>query len=429
MNLVVVGGGSAGRTASIEAAAIGENVTLIEMDKIGGKCLNSGCMVVCGLNDVARFVKNAQRFNQMGITGFDPKIDYEKVADGIKNTTEKIRGVITSETLKAGVNIVRGSAEIRDGSVTVDGEDYPYDKLIIATGSHAFIPPIKGSEYAKTYKDILKYKEVPDKMIIVGSGTIATEFAGVFSAFGTEVHILCRGTFLKQVEHDIKTYIMEKLLKDVEIHENIAVTEIYPDGVLTNSGQMTGEVFLAVGMNPNSELVKDLVETGKRGEIIVNKRMETSHKDIYAAGDVVGGIGTTPIARMEGVVAARNACGIAAEVDYSFIPSSISLYYDVSYINSNNEKGVEGHIPGSAGPGAFWNVLDRETGITKAFVNVEDGEIKGVSSISPSARTVIDYMSKFMRDGYKTHDFDNFVEAHPSTDAAYKLMRFFSKYG
>lgn len=429
MNLVVVGGGSAGRTASIEAAAIGENVTLIEMDKIGGKCLNSGCMVVCGLNDVARFVKNAQRFNQMGITGFDPKIDYEKVADGIKNTTEKIRGVITSETLKAGVNIVRGSAEIRDGSVTVDGEDYPYDKLIIATGSHAFIPPIKGSEYAKTYKDILKYKEIPDEMIIVGSGTIATEFAGVFSAFGTEVHILCRGTFLKQVEHDIKTYIMEKLLKDVEIHENIAVTEIYPDGVLTNSGQMTGEVFLAVGMNPNSELVKDLVETGKRGEIIVNKRMETSHKDIYAAGDVVGGIGTTPIARMEGVVAARNACGIAAEVDYSFIPSSISLYYDVSYINSNNEKGVEGHIPGSAGPGAFWNVLDRETGITKAFVNVEDGEIKGVSSISPSARTVIDYMSKFMRDGYKTHDFDNFVEAHPSTDAAYKLMRFFSKYG
>lgn len=429
MNLVVVGGGSAGRTASIEAAAIGENVTLIEMDKIGGKCLNSGCMVVCGLNDVARFVKNAQRFNQMGITGFDPKIDYEKVADGIKNTTEKIRGVITSETLKAGVNIVRGSAEIRDGSVTVDGEDYPYDKLIIATGSHAFIPPIKGSEYAKTYKDILKYKEIPDEMIIVGSGTIATEFAGVFSAFGTEVHILCRGTFLKQVEHDIKTYIMEKLLKDVEIHENIAVTEIYPDGVLTNSGQMTGEVFLAVGMNPNSELVKDLVETGKRGEIIVNKRMETSHKDIYAAGDVVGGIGTTPIARMEGVVAARNACGIAVEVDYSFIPSSISLYYDVSYINSNNEKGVEGHIPGSAGPGAFWNVLDRETGITKAFVNVEDGEIKGVSSISPSARTVIDYMSKFMRDGYKTHDFDNFVEAHPSTDAAYKLMRFFSKYG
>ena len=226
----------------------------------------------------------------------------------------------------------------------------------------------------------------------------------------------------------LKIILLEKLLKDVEIHENLTATEIYPDGVLTKSGRMDGDVILAVGMNPNSELVKDLVETGKKGEIIVNKRMETSHKNIYAAGDVVGGIGTTPVARMEGVVAARNACGIAAEVDYRFIPSSISLYYDVSYIKTN-EKGIKGHIPGSAGPGAFWNVLDRETGITKAVVDVEEGEIKGVSSISPSARTVLAYMSKFMRDGYKTYDFDNFVEAHPSTDAVYKLMRFFSKFG
>jgi dihydrolipoamide dehydrogenase len=427
MNLVVVGGGSAGRTASIEAAQIGENVTLIEMDKIGGKCLNTGCMVICGLNDVAKFAKNAQKFNQIGITNVNPKIDFEKVAEGINNTTAKIRGVITSETKKAGVNIVTGDAKIEEGFVTVDGKDYPYDKLIIATGSRAFIPPLKGVEYAKTYKDMLDYREVPEKLIIVGSGTIATELASVFSLMGAEVHILCRSTFLKNVEPDIRTYIREKLLKDVQIHENIPVTEVTPDGVLTKSRSFKGEVILAVGMNPNSELVRGIVELGKKGEVVVNKRMETSNKDIYAAGDVVGGIGTTPVARMEAVVAARNACGIPAEVDYGFIPSSISLYYDVSYIKTS-EEGIKGQIPGSAGPGAFWNVIDRETGFTKAVVG-EDGAIKGVSSISPSARTVIAYMSKFMRDGYKTYDFDNFVEAHPSTDAVYKLMRFFSKFG
>jgi dihydrolipoamide dehydrogenase len=426
MKVVVVGGGSAGRTASIEAAQIGEEVTLIENDKIGGKCLNTGCMVICGLNDVAKFAINAKKFNQIGITDINPKIDYEKVADGVKNTVGKIRGVITSETKKSGVKIVTGTAEIGDGFVTVDDKNYPYDKLIIATGSHAFLPPVKGVENAKTYKDILNYKKVPKKMLIVGSGTIATELAGLFSTFGTEVHILCRNTFLKEVESDIRSYIVEKLLKDVEIHENTSVSEIYPDGALTNSGRMDGEVMLAVGMNPNSDLVKHLVETGKKGEIIVDKRMETSNKDIYAAGDVVGGIGTTPVARMEGIVAARNACGVAAEVDYSFTPSSISLYYDVSYIKTN-EEGINGHIPGSAGPGAFWNVLDRETGFTKAIVGKE-GEIMGVSSISPSAHTVLAYMSKFMKDGYQTHDFDNFVETHPSTDAVYKLMRFFSKF-
>ena len=426
MNVVVVGGGSAGRAASIEAAQIGEEVILIENDRIGGKCLNTGCMVICGLNDVAKFAINAQKFNEMGITNINPKIDFEKVAEGVRNTIGKIRGVITSETKKSGVNIINGKAEINDGYVTVDGVNYPYDKLIIATGSQAFIPKLDGVEHAKTYKDILNYKKVPEKMLIVGSGTIATELAGLFSAFGTDVHILCRSTFLKEVEADIRDYIVEKLLKNVEIHENTTVSEIYSDGVLTNSGRMSGEVMLAVGMNPNSDLVKHLVETGKKGEIIVNKRMQTSNNDIYAAGDVVAGIGTTPVARMEGVVAARNACGVAAEVNYNFIPSSISLYYDVSYIKSN-EEGINGHIPGSAGPGAFWNVLDRETGFTKVVVDNE-GKIKGISSISPSARSVLAYMAKFMKEGYKTYDFDDFVEAHPSTDAVYKLLRYFSKF-
>lgn len=427
MNLVVIGGGSAGRSAAIEAAELDANVTLVEMDKIGGKCLNSGCMVVCGLNDVVKFVKNNQRFNEMGITDSHPKINFEKVAEGIRNTTAKIRGVITHETEKAGVNIVTGMAKVEDGYVTVDGTNYPYDKLIIATGSHAFIPDLKGKEYAKTYSEMLNFTEVPDKLIIVGSGTIATEIAGIFSGLGSEVHMLCRHTFLKEVDEDIKEYIANILLSDVKIHEYVDVEEIFEDGVQTKDGKMYGEVFLAVGLIPNSQDVKELVETGKRGEIIVNKRMETSHKDIYAAGDVVGGIGTTPVARMEGFVAARNACGIASEVDYRFIPSSISLQYDVSFINSDQE-GVEGHISGSAGPGAFWNVLDRETGMTKMSVDLENGDIKSISSISPTARPVLAYMSKFMRDGYKTHDFENFVETHPSTDAVYKLIRFFALY-
>lgn len=429
MNIVIVGGGSAGRTASIEAAEYAENVTLIEKDKIGGKCLNTGCMVVCGLNDVARFIKNAERFNQIGITNCQPDVDFKKVAEGIIKTTGKIRGVITAETKHAGVNIINGDAEIFDGYVSINGKHLPYDKLIIATGSRALIPPIEGVEHAKTYKDILNYEKVPEKLIIVGSGIIATEFAGIFSAMGTEVHILSRSKYLNQVDPEIKDYIVKNLLENVIIHENVAVTNINPDGLTTKLGPMVGDVLLAVGMVPNSEGVEGLVNTGEQKEIIVNSRMETSAENIYAAGDVVGGIGTTPIARMEGVVAARNACGISSQVDYRYIPTSISLYYDVSFINSDNQDGVEGHIPGSAGPGAFWNVLERQTGVTKALVDIENGNINNISSIAPSARTIMAYMSKLMRDGYKTHDFEDFVESHPSTDAVYKLLRFFSKYG
>jgi dihydrolipoamide dehydrogenase len=429
MKIVVIGGGPGGRTAAIEAAELGEDVTLIERNKIGGKCLNEGCMVICGLNDVAKFIRNTERFNDIGITNLNPEIDFKKVTDGIKETTGKIRHVITNETQKAGVNVVMGDAKLEEGFVSVGSSTYEYDKLIISTGSHPFIPPIKGAETAKTYKNILEIEELPEKMIIVGSGVIASEFAGIFSAMGTEVHILCRNKFLKILDDDIKSYVVQKLLKDVKIHENVAVTEIRPDGLSTTNGKMEGLVLLAVGLVPNSDIAKDMVDTTNKGEIIVDKMMKTSHINIYAAGDVVGGITNTPVSRMEGVVAARNACGIAAEVDYRFIPSSISLQYDVGFLSSDDPEGVEGRIPGSAGPGAFWDVLRGETGITKATVDVEKGEIKSLFSISPSARTNMAYMSKLLRDGYETYDFDNFVETHPSTDAVYKLLRFFSRFG
>ena len=330
MKLVVIGGGLAGRTAAIEAAELGEDVTLIEMDKIGGKCLNSGCMVVCGLNDVARFVKNAEKFSSMGIIQQTPEINFKKMVEGIEETTIKLRGVNTAEIRNAGVKILSGRAEIGADHVTVDDKKYPYDKLIIATGSDALIPQLKGTDYAKTYKNILNYDEIPEKLIIVGSGVIATEFAGIFSILGSQVSVLCRNTFLKMLDSEIKDYVVEKILKDVDIIEHIDVTEIHEDGVSTTKGYMQGEVLLAIGMVPNSDIAADFVNIGKRGEIIVNEKMETSHPNIYAAGDVVGGIATTPVARMEGVVAARNACDIQTAVNYDTIPSSISLYYDVT---------------------------------------------------------------------------------------------------
>lgn len=429
MKIVVIGGGPGGRTAAIEAAEIGEEVTLIENNKIGGKCLNEACMVVCGFNDVAKFVRSAENFNELGITDLKPEINFKNVTDGIKRTTGKIRHVLTDETQQTGVKIVMGTAKLNEGFVSVDGKNYSYDKLIIATGSRALIPDVPGAETARTYKDMLKIRKIPEKMIIIGGGTISAEFAGVFSALGSKVYVLCRSRFLKMLDDDTRSYVAQKLLKGVEIHENVEVTEIRPESVSTEEGDMNSMVLLATGMVPNSELAAHLVDTGSKGEILVNKRMETSHENVYAAGDVVGGIMSTPVSRMEGVVAARNACEIFAEADYRFIPHSISLQYDVGFISSKNREGTEGYMPGSAGPGAFWSVLKGETGLTKAIVDVETGEIKGLSSISPSARTNMAYMSKLLRDGCKTQDFDNFVEVHPSTDAVYKLIRFFSKFG
>ncbi len=436
MKIIIIGGGPAGRIAAIESSQIGEDATLIEKDNLGGKCLNYGCMVTSGLNEVARFIKDSQKFSELRITSEIDDVNYQNLSKGIKNIISKIRSVEENETKDAGVELVKGNAEIikvENKEIIVDGETYEYDKLIMATGSRAYIPPINGSNHAKIFKDVLKFKEVPQNLIIVGSGVVAAEYAGVFSALGSQVHILCRNQFLGVVDDDVKSYIVKKLLPNVVILENLKVNEISENGLTSDKGFMYGDVLLATGMTPNSELLNGIANLGDKGEVIVNQRMETSQDDIYAAGDLIGGIGTTPVARMEGIVAARNACDIITEADYRFVPNSMSLYYDVAFLNQNNtnnddENIIKGSIPGFAGPGAFWRVLDRNTGFTKVKVDRESGEIRDVSSISPSARTSMAYISKMMRDNYKTYDFDDFMETHPSTDPIYKLMRFLSKY-
>jgi dihydrolipoamide dehydrogenase len=448
MKIVIIGGGPAGRTSAMEAAQLEAEVTLIEKKHIGGTCLHEGCMVVCGLNDVVRFHEDSKRFKEMGITSGESQIDYSKVTQGIKEVTDKIEHVLKYETRESGAEIVQGEAKIigREvgseegdigGIVEVDGVDYSYDKLIIATGSRPSIPPIPGAETALTYKDVLDFIEVPETLNIIGSGVIATEFAGIFSSLGSKVKVLCRNQFLSNIDPEIKNYALKNLLEGVEVIENVQVDEITDNGASTSNGPMDGVVFLATGMTPNSEIASKLVEIGPKREIIVNNHMKTSAPSIYSAGDVVGTVGNTPVARMEGMVAARNACGISATMDYSLIAQSITLYYPISFlvsqksskINSKEHEDLKVRIRGSGGPGSFWNVLDGSTGFTKMSADLETGNITGASSISPSSRTSMPYLAKMIKDGYKTSDFDDFIETHPSTDAIYKLLHFLAKYG
>ncbi len=431
--IVIIGAGPAGRFAAMAASEAGNDVTLIEKSHIGGKCLNQACMVVCAFNDVARHIHDNENFNQLGIFEEKPTVNFKKIVENIKETQKKIRKISTKETISVGVEYVQGIAEVdSEEKVVIVNEDdeYSYDKLLICTGSSPYIPNIKGCENAYTYKDVLKMKEVPENLVIIGGGSTAAEYANIFSSFGSNVEILCRSHFLKMLnDPEAEDYIVSKLLKNTIVHENVEIIEITDRSVITNFGEIEGTVLLATGVQPNSEIVKDIVEVDIKGNILVDQYMQTSNPDIYAAGDVIGGILSTPVARMEATVAIKNIMGENITPDYSYIPMTISLPYDISYMLGTevSDIGTTTKLAAPAGPGSFWYTLSGKTGYTKETVNFE-GKPTDIIAISPSSNIALPYMIKAMKDNKNIEDFQNFLEIHPSTDGISKLTQYFKRY-
>lgn len=434
MDIVIIGAGPAGRFAAMYAAEKGNNVTLIEEKHIGGKCLNQACMVVCALSDVSRHLLDAENFYDIGITDCDaPKVNFSKITGTIRDTQKKIHKIITQETIGTGVDFIHGHASVDadENIVLVNDEEYPYDKLLICTGSSPYLPPIPGVEHAWTYKDTLRIKEVPEKLVIIGGGSTAAEYASIFSSMGSQVDILCRTHFLKMLgDSESEEYIVSKLLKNTMIHENVEIVEITDRSVITNYGEIEGKVLLATGVKANSEIVKDIVNIDEKGNIIVNEYMQTSNENIYAAGDVIGGILSTPVSRMEGMAAIKNIMGQQIKPDYSLIPMTITLPYDVSYLLGTdvNDNGKTITLPGSSGPNSFWYTLKSRNGFTKENINLETNEINNIIAITPSSNIALPYMIKAIKDGKKADDFENFMEIHPSTDGIFKLTEYYKRY-
>ncbi|MBQ2962802.1 MAG: NAD(P)/FAD-dependent oxidoreductase [Methanobrevibacter sp.] len=452
MKNIVIGAGPAGRLASFELGKLGEETLVIEKKYIAGTCLNEGCMVVCALTDISRFIRNFKRFSEIGFIDGNINFDYKSACDNVKKTQKFLRKLNQEENESVNNEVVYGEANVEINNenvedriivtVKLDNENelqkeeyegketliFEAENLLIATGARPFIPNIPGAEYALTSSDILNLEEVPPKLNIVGGGIIATELSNLFSSFGSEVRIIARSEILKDLEPEIKSYVVKKLIDEVEIHENTEVMEITENSLKTDKGEFEGKTLIATGRVPNSEIVAAIVDLNEDGSIKVNDFFQTSNQNIYAAGDVTGGITLTPYARKEGISAARNMAGYLNKFDEIIVPQSLTLDLDVSFtqkrdIDEDNENVEDIIIPGLGGPHAFWRILRGETGLTKVSLNSETEEIVRASQISPSSIDDTAYLAFLMNMGIEKEDFDDFLEVHPSTDAYYKILK------
>jgi dihydrolipoamide dehydrogenase len=439
--IVVLGGGPAGRIASIRLASAGKKVTLVEpkgkVRGIGGQCLHFGCMPVCALNDIARIVTIARRFHEWGMTDAIPAIRFSKIMDEMLVVQQKIAGILDEETRNAGVNVVYGISGRVDGAHVFIGNDpVESEATIIATGSLPYVPDIPGIALPGVWTphSLWDLRDLPKCLAIIGGGVIAAEFAYIFSSFGSKVTILSRSGFLKNLDQHLRA-IAIKELAGVDICEGADVTGISGSTRVTgvqyrtageNSKILCDNVLLATGLVPNTGIVSG-IEKGPRGEIVVNDRMQTNVPGIYACGDVTGASFLTPVARHQGIIAADNILGKERHMDYSRIPQAIYLAHELAFCGRGDAKSASLTLPGPAGPGTYWSVPYNDTGLAKIFADPSSGEITGMCAAGPAGGIIAGYLAFLMQRHISVHDFEDFIEVHPSTDGIYGLAKYSSE--
>lgn len=432
--IIVLGGGPAGRIAAVHLADAGADVRMVEGGIIGGQCLNFGCMLVCGLNDAARVIAVSGRFHRLGLFDSVPSLSFPKLMEELVSVQKTIAGVLDAETKGSGVEIIYGNDASLDGrSVTVGNETLCPDAVIAATGSRPLIPDIPGTDLPGVLNPhtIPGMKSLPASLAIIGGGIMAAEFAYIFSTFGTKVHLLSRSGFLKNIDPHLRELAIRELA-GVTITENCRVTAIggkdRARSILYTTGDKDHEqeiesVLIAGGLVPRSEKLAGLAK-GPSGEVIVDDRMRTSVAGVYAAGDVCGPPYLTPVARREGWVAAENILGRDCTMDYGCIPQSLNLASEFGFVKQDADNALTLRVPGPAGPGTFWSVPFRDTGISKASVDADDGRLLSIASAGPGSGIIAGYMAFLMKNGFSADDLTSFLEVHPSTDGIQGLLKY-----
>lgn len=436
-DLIVLGGGPGGYVAAIRAAQYGLKVAVIEEDEMGGTCLNWGCIPTKSLLHSAELYNSTKHFSESGISVKDVSFDYSKIAQKKDSVVKKLRSGVEYLVKSNGIDIIKGKGTLTDkNTVSVEGSTkntINADKIIIATGSKPFKPPIEGIEgkLVLDSNDVLSLKECPDKIIIIGGGVIGVEFATVFNSLGKEVVIIeMMDYILPGIDKDISIAVRKSLeKKGVKIFTGSKVTRIKSENNAVcvfecNEEEKSIEadfVFVAIGRKPNTQNI-GLENVGiktERGNILVNDKMETTVEGIFAIGDVTGKVLLAHIASQQGLVAADNATGKNKKMDYSIIPSCIYTNPEIACVGITEEKAKEnslnyrvGMFPISGNGKSL--IMGEQEGFIKAISDAQTGEILGVHIFSPRATDIISEICVAIKLESTVEEIADTIHPHPT---------------
>jgi len=443
LTIAVIGGGPGGYIAAIRAAQLGAKVTLIEKDKIGGTCVNVGCIPTKALIHSADVYREAKNSSDIGINA-EVTVDWAKVQSNKNKIATGLSKGISGLMLSNKVKVVQGTAEFVISSklkvVKADGssETVEADRIIIASGSVPAVPTIPGMENKNCINSTvaLELTEIPKSMVVIGGGVIGIEFASLYNAFGTKVTVIeMLPKLLPMMDGELTAIARKQLVKSgIVIHTEAQVLAIEEAShgarvkVFLNGKEEYFEaekILVAVGRRTATQDLK-LENAGiasERGRINVDSRQQTNIANVYAIGDCIGKVMLAHTASAQGEVAAENAMGIESVYDESTNPSCVYIDPEFAGVGLTEEQAKERNIDYIAGKfpliaNAKSKIMGCPNGLIKIIADAKYKEILGVHIIGPRATDLITEGALAIRLEATVEELISTIHAHPTIGEA-----------
>lgn len=435
-DIAIIGAGPAGYNAAEKAAANGLKTILFEKKYIGGVCLNEGCIPTKTLLYSAKTLDSIKSANKYGIAvEGEPSFDISKIISRKDKVVKKLTSGVSYKLSANGVTVINGAATIQgedNGIIRISSQNevYTVKYILLCTGSETVIPPIKGLSDVDywTSKEALEFKELPKSLAIIGGGVIGIEFASFFNSMGVTVNVIeMMPEILGAMDKETSAMLRNDYAKrGVKFHLNTKVVEVTKKGVVVEKGAKTetieaDKVLVSVGRRAITKdigLEKLNIELLRNG-VKVNEYMQTSHPQVYAAGDITGFSLLAHTAIREGEVAISHILGEEDKMSYNAIPGVVYTNPEIAGVGKTEEELTANGDSFSvlklpmAYSGRF--VAENETGNGLCKIIVDDNErIIGCHMLGNPASELIVIAGIAIENGETVEEFRKHVYPHPT---------------
>lgn len=436
----VIGGGSGGVRAARVAASLGARVAIAEDDRYGGTCVIRGCIPKKLLVYASHFADDFSDAEAYGWSISSTSFSWQKLVAAKDKEIARLSQIYQDLLTSSGVTLLNGLARFVDTqTVELNGKKISAKYILIATGGKPYRPSIPGIEFAITSDEAFDLPQLPKRILIVGGGYIAVEFAGIFRALGADVTLSYRGEqILRGFDTDLGLHLQEEMRKKgIQLLLNSTVSKItkQDDGMLTASVDHTDSTFDAVmyatGRIPNIDRL-DLAAAGvdiASGGISVDPSSRTSTSNIFAVGDVTNGVALTPVAIREGAAVANSLFGPAENIaDLSLVPSAVFSQPPIGTVGLSESQALDQYGEVDIYSSNFRPLRNTVSGnhertLMKLVVDTKTQKVLGAHMIGADAPEIIQGLAVAIRMGATKADFDKTIGIHPTAAEEFMTMR------